>query len=275
MVETPQIYWYQGELIRSRTLSLAIDDPGFLYGATLFTTLRIYQQSLDHPLTAWSQHCDRLRFSLAAWNWPSPDWHQLRRGAEALLTYFPVLRLTLFPDGRELITGRFLPADLRERQQQGITAWLTDSATWRRAFPHHKTGNYLPNWLLLQAAHQQGATEAIVVDPLGNWLETCTGNLWGWRDGRWWTPPDDNILPGIQQAQLISSLISQNRTVRRDVWSADHVQAFEAIAYTNSVVELIPIHTVLSKTTSWTYQPNHPSFQELRAQFQEQGSAQS
>jgi 4-amino-4-deoxychorismate lyase len=26
-----------------------IDDIGLLYGATIFTTLRIYQQSLNHP----------------------------------------------------------------------------------------------------------------------------------------------------------------------------------------------------------------------------------
>ena len=45
------MYWYNGELIDDERISLGIDDIGLLYGATLFTTLRIYQQSLDHPLT--------------------------------------------------------------------------------------------------------------------------------------------------------------------------------------------------------------------------------
>jgi 4-amino-4-deoxychorismate lyase len=43
------MYWYNGELIEDERISLGIDDIGLLYGATIFTTLRIYQQSLNHP----------------------------------------------------------------------------------------------------------------------------------------------------------------------------------------------------------------------------------
>lgn len=54
------MYWYNGELIENERISLGIDDIGLLYGATIFTTLRIYQQSLDHPLTHWQEHLERL-----------------------------------------------------------------------------------------------------------------------------------------------------------------------------------------------------------------------
>jgi 4-amino-4-deoxychorismate lyase len=37
-------------------------------------------------------------------------------------------------------------------------------------------------------AQKLNTQEAILVDAAGNWLETSTGNLWGWRDGSWWTP---------------------------------------------------------------------------------------
>ncbi|MGL4502759.1 MAG: aminotransferase class IV, partial [Planktothrix sp.] len=58
------MFFYNGNLQDSTTLELSITDPALLYGATVFTTLRVYEQSLDSPLTAWQQHCQRLKSSL-------------------------------------------------------------------------------------------------------------------------------------------------------------------------------------------------------------------
>jgi 4-amino-4-deoxychorismate lyase len=110
------IFWYDGKLINSQTIQLNINDPGLVYGATIFTTLRVYQNSLDSNLTNWQAHCDRLLFSIQSFGWHQPDWNRLHQGAQILLAHFPVLRITLFPDGREWITGRLLPANLTEKK---------------------------------------------------------------------------------------------------------------------------------------------------------------
>jgi len=261
------MFWYNGQ-IQSNTLELAIDDPGLIYGATVFTTLRIYHQSLDNPLTNWSSHCDRLLSSLQTFDWQMPDWQRLRYGAEVLSTSYPVLRITIFPDGREWITGRFLPSDLPQLQQQGIIAWLADSPDYRRSLPTHKTGNYLSPWLAGQAARQLGALEAILVDESGNWLETSTGNLWGWHDGSWWTPPlSAGILPGIVRSQLMIWLEKQGLTVQQAPWDTHRVREFQAIAYTNSVMEVIPLHTVLNPLAPLNYDPIHSNLAQLRGLF--------
>lgn len=134
------MFWYNGQVIEGEMLNLTIKDPGLLYGATIFTTLRVYD-SLEHPLTHWQAHCDRLRQSLQAFGWSQPNWQRLHQGAE-MLSHYPVLRITLFADGREWVTGRFLPEDVETRQQQGITARLAE-AQFCRSLPEHKTGNYL------------------------------------------------------------------------------------------------------------------------------------
>lgn len=258
------MFWYKGNLLKSCTVELAIDDPGLLYGATVFTTLRVYRASLDSPLTNWTGHCDRLQTSLKTFNWQQPNWHRLRQGAEIMMNHWPVLRIALFPDGRELITGRFLPEDLTKRQQNGIIAKLADYAQFQRSLPTHKTGNYLSAWLALQTAKQCDAQEAILVDAAGNWLETSTGNLWGWRDGCWWTPPvEAGILPGLMRDLLVRRLAIQRQPVLEEPWTAEVVEGFEAIAYTNSVVEIVPIHTVITRSTQLTYNPNHPAFQQF------------
>lgn len=258
------MFWYNGNLIEKSTLELAIDDPGLLYGATVFTTLRVYQQSLQHPLTNWNCHIDRLLTSLQALGWQQPNWDRIQLGAEELINHFPVLRITLFPDGREWITGRYLPTDLSQRQTQGITAWLATSQ-YQRILPEHKTGNYLPAWLALNKAKTCGAIEAILVDSSGNWLETSTGNLWGWKDGKWYTPPIAcGILPGIGRKQLINWLESQNQPVQQTTWEPDWVKGLEAIAMTNSVVQVVPIHTIITQDTPLTYDPHHSSLQQLQ-----------
>ncbi|PPS39221.1 4-amino-4-deoxychorismate lyase [Chroococcidiopsis sp. TS-821] len=259
------MYWYNGQLILSNTLEIAVDEPGLLYGATVFTTLRVYHQSLAHPLTNWQAHCDRLRYSIETFGWRSPNWAQIAQGAINLIPHFPVLRITIFPDGSELITGRQLPPDLTNKQKYGVKAWVT--AEFARSLPMHKTGNYLSAWLARLAAQQHSAEEAILVDEQGNWLETSTGNLWGWRDNCWWTPPlSAGILPGVARSQLLE-WIKQYCRVQEEPWFADTVDTFEAIAYSNSVVEVIPIHTAIEQhgeVIQKTYDPYHSSLKLLR-----------
>lgn len=259
-------YWFDGAKVESDQISLPIQDPGLIYGATVFTTLRIYG-SLDHSLTNWNGHIERLKTSLDAFHWQHPDWQRLRSGAEWLALYYPVLRVVIFPDGREWITGRFPPPDLAQRQQKGITAWVA-RGEFCRSLPQFKTGNYLAPWLALQTAQRLNAQEAILTDSQGNWLETSTGTIWGWRDKRWWTPPlDAGILPGLLRSQLIFWLKCQNEEVIQEPWTEDVIRHFEAIAYTNCVMEVIPIHTIIQGDAQVSYPLQHPGFQMLRQRF--------
>ncbi len=228
-------------------------------------------------MTNWSAHCDRLRSTIQSFGWHQPQPNRLREGAEILITHFPILRITVFPDGREWITGRLLPVDLTEKQHNGIAVLLAAGKQFERYLPADKTGNYLSAWMAKNTAQQMGTGEAILVDANGNWLETSGGNLWGWLDGCWWTPPlEAGILPGVVRRRLINWLKSHNYQVKQEPWLPDIVKRFEAIAYTNSVVEVIPIHTVIeaqggsrgeqagATVNQLKYDPYHPGFQLLR-----------
>ncbi|ACK72137.1 aminotransferase class IV [Gloeothece citriformis PCC 7424] len=259
------MFWYNGQLIEGETLVLNVSDPGLIYGATVFTTVRVYDQSLDHPLTHWGCHCDRLSQSLERFGWLFPDWQRLKEGAEKLSIHYPVLRVVVFADGREWITGRNLPPNLRERQQQGIMGWVAEDKLFQRSLADHKTGNYLGAWLALEKARQFGAGEAILIDSQGNWLETSTGNLWGWKGGSWWTPVlDESILPGIQRSAIINRLKSQDIFVEENLWTPDFIEELEVIAYSNCVVEIIPFTVILSQKRKLTFNAFHPALKQLR-----------
>ncbi|QQE66925.1 hypothetical protein GFS31_36300 [Leptolyngbya sp. BL0902] len=263
------VYWFNGQPMEGDTISLAVNDPAFLYGATAFTTLRIYQHHLDHPLTGWDDHLQRLRRTIETFQWSAPDWDRVRQGANWVQQTFPVLRITCFPDGRELITGRPLPVDLSQKQRHGITAWVAMGEPYQRAIPNHKTGNYLGSWLALHQAQCQGAAEAILTDAAGHWLETSTGNLWGWGQGQWWTPPlADGLLPGIARQQMLAHLQNQGLPVCQDPWGPAVVSQLEGLAYTNAVVQIIPIHTVIANHSRLVFNPQADGLRELRALFE-------
>jgi branched-subunit amino acid aminotransferase/4-amino-4-deoxychorismate lyase len=235
-------FWYDGGLQpEGASLSLSPTDPALLYGATLFTTLRVYGD-LNDPRTQWDAHIARLTFSLQDLGWVEPDWIKVRQGVQSIAT--PIRRITLFSDGREMVTGRSLPPDLADRQRLGIVAWVAPAE--RRSLPQHKTGNYLLPWQCLQQAKNHGAQEAILLDTQDQWLETATGNLWGYGQGQWCTPPiTDGILPGIARQQIIQHINNQGKTVREIPWDATTIAQFEALAYSNCVVELVPIRQVI------------------------------
>ena len=258
-------YWYNGQPVLGDTITLPISDPGLIYGATLFTTLRVHHH-LDHPATQWQAHCDRLRHATQQLNFIAPNWDHIRAGAEYIHGHYPVVRIVVFPNGIEWITGRSLPPDLAERQMKGITAWVAPP-DYQRSLPQYKSSNYLAPWLAAREGRSHHAAETILTNQAGHWLETATGNLWGYRDGQWWIPPllaplstplpkeveagissDRPInqrLPGTGQKFLTQLLENDGQTVTPCPWTADWVTRLEAIAYSNSGVGLIPIHTVL------------------------------
>jgi 4-amino-4-deoxychorismate lyase len=246
------LYWYCGQSIESQTIALPINDLGLFYGATVFTTFR------TDALEVYDRHCERLRSSIDDFGWHQPDWARVQSGVECLKTEFPILRITIFPDGRELITGRDLPPNLATWQQDGITVIIADRK-FTRSLPQHKTGNYLAPWLALQQARNQNIQEAILTNDRGDWLETTTGNLWGYRDGCWYTPPlSAGILPGIARSQILQLLHQQSQKVLEIEWTAEWVKDLDSIGYSNSVIHLIPIHTVITPVGKLEYTVQYP-----------------
>ena len=245
-------YWWDGQWFEQDVIQLPVNDPGLLYGATVFTTLRVYQQSLDHPLTHWINHGDRLRQSLQSLHWPVPEWEQIESAAREFGRKYPILRITCFPSGQALITSRELGVDLEQRQKLGINAWLMPPGRYQRSLAELKTGNYLAPWLAQRIAQENNAQEAILTDINGHWLETATGNLWGWQNGEFFTPPlTGEQLPGIVHQQLYQWLTDKGLTIAGDRWSGELVKNLQGLAYSNSGVEIVPINGVGQEGEDW------------------------
>ncbi len=260
-------FWYDGTLFEDESCGPAfLGDEGLRFGASVFTTMRVYETSLSHPWTQWIAHCDRLTHSIQSFSWQHPSWTDIKRGCQHLKDRYPVLRITIFPDGREWIAGRQIPANLTHNQKTGVTCWIAP-ADYNRSLPTHKTGNYLACWLSRQQAQACGADEAILTSLEGEWLETATGNLWGRANGQWFTPMTHRCLPGIMRHRLQQILMGLGHEVGTQPWDLERVMSFEAIAYSNCVVQLLPIHTILNGAAKLEYDPNHEAIKALQQQL--------
>ncbi len=239
-------YWWTGQLHFGNTLELSLDDPAFLYGATVFTTLRVYQQNPRQPLTALEAHLKRLEIQVDALGWKAPSWEQVNLAVHTLAPNYPVLRITLFPDGRELVTGRALPLDLAQKQQTGVVLLAIEGG---RSWPHLKTGNYLVSFQAWKQAEAHGAQEAILMEE-GTWLETSRGNLWAWDGSQYLTPPEEGCLAGIFRQQLLSALASLAIPHAVVPFTPERQRSFQAVGYSNSVVELLPVRGIIEAESS-------------------------
>lgn len=257
------MYWYNGNILDSNHIELEIYNPAFLYGATIFTTMRIYEKSLNHQLTNFQAHLNRLKNTIKKFNYINPNWQDIEKGCEQLLDYFLVLRITIFPDGKELIIGRNLPENLTEKQDKGITAWVANKF-YQRDLNGYKTGNYLTAWLALREAQKLDAQEAILTNKNKNWIETSTGNLWGYKEGIWFTPSLKNgILPGIRRKMIIQK--SQLSIKKNNHWNLTFIRSLEAIGYSNSVIEFIPFKKIiLEKNQEINFTINPTLFKTIR-----------
>jgi 4-amino-4-deoxychorismate lyase len=265
------LFWYDGQLLNSPSLTLAIDDPALIYGASIFTTMRVYHSDLSHSRTFWQQHIQRLRVSLDAFDWEFSDWQRLEQGVIALLPFSPVLRITIFPNGRELIQGRNLPPDLDHNKKSGVVGRVVDSF-YDRSLGSHKTGNYLGPWLALQSARKHGAKEGILTDSHGSWLETSTGNLWGYDGHSWYTPSlsstnGTSILSGITRTYILESLQRDGLPTQEVIWNLELVRKFTVIAYSNCVIELIPFRQIHIDETQLEFSVNNPALSQLQNYF--------
>ncbi|NJN73854.1 MAG: aminotransferase [Limnothrix sp. RL_2_0] len=243
-------YWYAGKWFDGDQISLSIADPSLLFGATIFTTLRVYEGSLADPRTHWQRHGDRLHHTVKSLTWPKPDWERIFVGATRVADHYPVVRITILSDGQEFISGRLLPPQLLEKQRYGIKVWVAGDRRYQRSLADFKTGNYLGVWQALQQAKAQGAGEAMLISTTGAWLETATGNLWGLAEGQWYTPPASGLLPGVMRDHLCEQLQTLGQPAIEEPWQPELIQKFEAIAYSNSVVGVIPIVEIIDVYTS-------------------------
>jgi branched-chain amino acid aminotransferase len=105
-------------------------------------------------------------------------------------------------------------------------------------------GNYVNSILASTEARNAGYDEAILLDQNGNVAEGAASNLFIEKDGKLYTPPRGNILPGITRGAIIEMAREKEIEVIEKLFSTDELYAADAAFLTGTAVEVAAIKSI-------------------------------
>jgi branched-chain amino acid aminotransferase len=248
-----------GQLVPPERAVVSVFDRGFLYGDSVFETLRTHQGRL----TLLNEHLARLERSAARVFIPLPVPAVTLReevlvaakahgGAECsvrlMLTRGVAQSLGLDPGLAEnasrvvIVTALNVPpAEVYERGIEAITLRVerpSDAPSVASA----KIGNYLVSVVAMKKARELGASEVLLEDSHGSILEGSTSNVFAVIGGALVTPPESAaILPGITRAHVLEVAREAGMSVALRTLSRTELARAEEVFITSSIREVVPV----------------------------------
>lgn len=248
-----QMVFFDGQFLAVDEARISPLDRGFLYGDGVFTTMRAERGQVLYL----SEHLERLGRSLRDLRLRLPvvdDWEAvlaelLRRNSLAERVAAVKMIITR---GCSVLPG--LPRTGTSTLVIYAAAYFPPPAASRRdgyrlriardgfapPLSRYKSLNYLYHLAARQAALDDDADDAVLLDCQGRVSETTIGSLLLKTHGNWWTPESPFQLPGITLRGVMKLLEEEGLGVEwRTAREADLFSA-ETIWVLNSLMGIMP-----------------------------------
>ncbi|GGZ60462.1 aminotransferase class IV [Streptomyces bluensis] len=243
--------WLDGGLQDIEAARVSVFDHGLTVGDGVFETVK----AADGRPFALTRHLDRLARSARGLGLPEPDLDEVRRACAAVVDANPM------PLGRLRITytGGVSPLG-SDRGNQGATLVVALGETSRRpdstavitvpwtrnergALAGLKTTSYAENVVALARAHEQGASEALFANTVGQLCEGTGSNVFVVLDGEIHTPPvPSGCLAGITRALTAAWTGARETDLPLDV-----LERADEVFLTSTLRDVQAVHRVDSR----------------------------
>jgi branched-chain amino acid aminotransferase len=240
--------WLDGGLQDIESARVSVFDHGLTVGDGIFETVK----ATDGKTFALTRHLYRLTRSARGLGLPDPDHDEIRRACTAVLEANPM------PLGRLRITytGGHGPLG-SDRGEHGPTLVVALGETTRRpdstavitvpwtrnergALTGLKTTSYAENVVALARAHQNGGSEALFANTVGQLCEGTGSNVFVVLDGEIHTPPvSSGCLAGITRELVVQWTGAKETDLPLDV-----LQRADEIFLTSTLRDVQAVHRV-------------------------------
>lgn len=247
-----------GELVSAEQAKVSVFDRGFLYGDSVFETIRTYG-GRPYQLDA---HLQRLASSAAQVFIELPVSldvfeHEVRLAVSSAgnaESYIRVMvtrgrgALGLDPAQATRSLRVIVVTDLQvlpeEAYEKGVSVVTYRTQRLADATPAAgaKIGNYLVAVLAMKQAREAGAAEALIVDHDEHVIEGSTSNVFFVRHGNVITPPEAaGILPGITRKKVLELASRSGLRVDFDTLTTSELSNLDELFISSSIRELLPV----------------------------------
>jgi len=241
--------WQNGRLVLKKEAALPLGDLGVQYGYGFFETIRV-----ENGVPQFLE--DHIRRFDASWKAlfqsPCPDltWKDVicqvigRNNLQNETTAVKIMAFhgdrTAPPFHHNLI--------VTARKYTPRPAIVKNSGLSLATYPHprqtpladHKTLNYLYYYFAGKWAADNGADEALILNPDGSMSETNTGNLLLIQGKTVIRPESPHVLPGVMEKQVLRCLEKSGYAVHiRKVMPAELFPS-DLVILTNSLIGAVP-----------------------------------
>jgi branched-chain amino acid aminotransferase len=240
--------WLDGTLQDLEAARVSVFDHGLTVGDGIFETVK----SVDGKPFALTRHLDRLARSARGLGLPEPDLDEVRRACDAVLEANPMplgrLRITytggLSPLGSD--RGEHGPTlvvalgEAARRPDSTATVTVPWTRNERGALTGLKTTSYAENVVALARAREQGASEALFANTVGQLCEGTGSNVFVVLDGEIHTPPvASGCLAGITRALTVEWTGAKETDLPLDV-----LERADEIFLTSTLRDVQAVHRV-------------------------------
>jgi branched-chain amino acid aminotransferase len=256
--------WIDGELRQAENAVVSVLDRGFLYGDSVFETLRTYGKkpfALQDHVNRLEKSAEQVLIEMPVS--PAQISAEITRAIEQAgfeESYVRVMltrgqgALGLDPRAavcplRVMIVAPLSPPSLSD-YQLGISVITFQTSRVQDDTPAAgaKIGNYLVAVLAHKQAAEAGAKEALITNVAGEVVEGATSNVFWFEGEKLWTPPlSAGILAGITRHHILEAAKSLNLAVEMRVPKVSELLDSEGVFISSSIREMLPVISIDGK----------------------------
>jgi len=240
--------WHNGIIKPAESVYIPADGEGFLYGYGFFETIRVSKEKPEFLREHMARFGNTWKYIYKEdppdLTWEDIIYHVIREnGLDKETTAVKIIAAkgngkTLF-NYDLLVTARSYTHRLYGKSEQGF-ALASYPEKRQTPLAGYKTLNYLYYLLAGRWAKENGADEALILNPDGSISETNTANILMIKGRRIIKPVSPHVLPGIMEEAVFALLFRREYSIEnKRIYPEDLLEA-NGVILTNSLMGAVP-----------------------------------
>ncbi|QJB33348.1 branched-chain amino acid transaminase [Chitinophaga oryzae] len=254
------ILYLDGEYLKATAATTDLFGQSLHYGYAVFEGIRAYKTaSGEVKIFKAKEHFDRLKRScelihipynfdndeLIAASYKVLEMNNMEEAYIRPLVFCPPnMTLKAASQSNILICAWEWGAYLGEKLLRIMTSSFERPNPKAFQIESKSAGLYVNSILASQEAKQKGYDEALLLDMNGNVAEGPGANIFFEKDGKIFTPPPGNILPGITRATVIELCQELQIPLEEKLFTIDELKQADAAFFCGTAAEVVGLESI-------------------------------